>query len=213
MRHPSVSLTTSPTAGLTNGGCFPVGVTTVTITATDAKGNVETCIFTVTVTKTDPCATDTEKPKIANCAANISLTTTGTCANAQWAIPTITDNCGTPSVSLTTSPTAGLTNGGCFPVGVTTVTITATDAKGNVETCIFTVTVTKTDPCATDTEKPKIANCPANITASTGNPMGATISWARPTITDNCGTPTVTLTTAPTTGLTNGGIFPMALQP
>ncbi|NJN33617.1 MAG: hypothetical protein HC817_04540 [Saprospiraceae bacterium] len=51
---------------------------------------------TPTVCGSDPCATDTEKPKIANCPANISLTTTGTCANAQWAIPTITDNCGTP---------------------------------------------------------------------------------------------------------------------
>jgi HYR domain/Secretion system C-terminal sorting domain len=209
---PTMSMTTSPTANLTNGGCFPIGTTTVTITATDAKGNKATCTFTVTVTKTstDPCGTDVTPPTISGCPANINLTTAGDCANATWTAPTATDNCSTPTMSMTTSPTANLTNGGCFPIGTTTVTITATDAKGNKATCTFTVTVTKTptDPCATDVTPPTISGCPANISLTTTGTC-ANATWTAPTATDNCSTPTLSLTTAPIAGLTNGGCFPV----
>jgi hypothetical protein len=208
----TLSLSTTPTTNLTNGSCFPVGTTTVTIAATDAKGNRATCSFTVTVTKTttDPCATDVTPPVITGCPANINLTTTGDCANATWTRPTATDNCGTPTVTLTTAPTANLTNGGCFPVGTTTVTITATDAKGNRATCTFTVTVTKTvvDPCANDVTPPTLTGCPANISLTTTGTC-ANASWTIPTATDNCGTATLSLTTAPIAGLTNGGCFPV----
>jgi len=49
--------------------------------------------------------------------------------------PTATDNCSTPTVT-TSHP-----SGSVFPVGTTTVTVTATDADGNQSTCQFTVTV------------------------------------------------------------------------
>ena len=87
----------------------------------------------------DPCATDTEKPVFTNCPANIALqtaTVTATTAVATWVAPTATDNCGTPSVSST------YVSGAAFPIGVTTVTYNATDAKGNAAIpCSFTVTV------------------------------------------------------------------------
>lgn len=84
----------------------------------------------------DPCATDVTPPVLSNCPANINLTTTGTTAIATWAAPTAIDNCTTtPSVSSTYN------SGSAFPIGSTTVTYTATDAKNNTATCSFTVNV------------------------------------------------------------------------
>lgn len=211
---PTVTLSTAPTAGLASGACFPIGVTTVTYTATDAKGNKATCSFTITVTKkTDPCADDATPPTFANCPANITVKTAfsgDNCAVATWTAPTATDNCGAPVVILTTAPTAGLASGGCFPIGVTTVTYTATDAKGNKATCSFTITVTTDNPCGTDNIPPKFSNCPANISTSTGSNC-ANVNWTAPTATDNCSTPTITFTTAPTIGLNNGSCFPVGV--
>lgn len=84
----------------------------------------------------DPCATDVTPPVLSNCPANINLTTTGTTTIATWTAPTATDNCtATPSVSSTYN------SGSAFPIGSTTVTYTATDAKNNTATCSFTVNV------------------------------------------------------------------------
>jgi hypothetical protein len=54
---------------------------------------------------------------------------------------TATDNC-TASVTITVQPASG----SFFPVGVTTVNATATDASGNSSTCSFTVTVNDVEP-------------------------------------------------------------------
>ena len=136
---PGVTVTTSPTSG----SFFPVGTTTVTATATDAHGNTSTCTFTVTVN-------DTQAPVI-TCPSNITTTsTTGTCGKAVTFAPTATDNCG-GAVTITTSPASGST----FPVGTTTVTVTAKDAANNTSNCSFTVTVT-------DSQKPVISAQPAN---------------------------------------------------
>jgi HYR domain/Secretion system C-terminal sorting domain len=166
------------------------------------SGNPTTC--------GDPCATDTQKPIFTSCPSAQSLTTSGTCANASWTAPTATDNCATPTVSFVTSPTAGLTNGGCFPIGTTTVTYTATDAKGNTATCSFTITVTKTvNPCDNDSEKPVLANCPTDqiLTADLGKTCKIA-TWAAPTATDNCGSVSIALTSS-TAGAKSGDCFPI----
>jgi hypothetical protein len=49
--------------------------------------------------------------------------------------PTASDNC--PGVTVECSPASG----GTFPVGLTAVTCTATDAAGNKATCSFDVDV------------------------------------------------------------------------
>jgi Ricin-type beta-trefoil lectin domain-like/HYR domain/Secretion system C-terminal sorting domain len=201
---PSVTVTSTPTAGLAIGSCFPIGTTTVTYKATDAKGNMATCSFKVTVTKViiDPCANDATLPTII-CPGNINLTTSEICAKATWTDPTATDNC--PGV-VTVTQTAGLTSGSCFPIGTSTVTYKATDAKGNMATCSFTVTVTKVvvDPCANDVTPPTII-CPANINLITTGPC-ANASWSTPTATDNC---PGTVSVYQTGGLTNGSCFPL----
>ncbi|WP_333819487.1 HYR domain-containing protein, partial [Ohtaekwangia sp.] len=174
------SLTVTSTAN--PGATFGLGINTVTYEATDAAGNKETCSFTVTVT-------DGTKPVIANCPANISVTTNPATCNAvvNWTAPTVTDNCdASPTVTSTASP------GATFGLGTTTVTYEATDAAGNKETCSFTVTVT-------DGVKPVFNNCPTNISVTT-NPTtcNAVVNWTVPTVTDNCdASPVVTSTANP----------------
>ena len=209
----SLTFVTSPTAGLTNGGCYPIGTTTVTYTATDAKGNTATCVFTITVNP-NPCDVDVTKPVISNCPANQTLTADlgATCKNATWTAPTATDNCELKSLSFVTSPTAGLTNGGCYPIGTTTVTYTATDAKGNTATCVFTITVNP-NPCDVDVTKPVITGCPANIALANGGSSVTCsfVTWTAPKATDNCQLKSFTFVTAPTVGLTNGGCYPIGV--
>ena len=195
-------LVTSPTAGLTSGAAFPLGVTTVTYTATDAAGNMQTASFTVTVG-------DGEAPVFAGVPANISQSTDAglNTAVVSFTAPTATDNAGgSITLVLVTSPTAGLTSGAAFPLGVTTVTYTATDAAGNVQTASFTVTVG-------DGEAPVFAGVPANISQSTDAGLNtAVVSFTAPTATDNAGgSITLVLVTSPTAGLTSGAAFPLGV--
>jgi hypothetical protein len=130
--------TPSISSNYNSGATFPMGITKVIYTATDAKGNKAECNFNVELVPPSICDIDTTKPILSNCPANISLTTTVTTAIATWTAPTATDNC-------TTSPSVlGTQNSGfAFPIGISTVTYTATDAKSNSATCSFNVTVTQ----------------------------------------------------------------------
>ncbi|MBL7818867.1 MAG: HYR domain-containing protein [Saprospiraceae bacterium] len=179
-----------------SGTAFPIGTTTVTYVATDAKGLKSTCSFTITVV--NPCASDVTPPSFGTtCPTNKSaVSTNGLCVPVNFTAPTATDNCGTPSVSGTHATNF------CFPVGTTTVTYTAVDAKNNKATCSFTVTITN-DPCATDVTKPTLTACPANQSLTTTNNACKAATWTAPTATDNCGTPTVTSTH------TSGFCFPV----
>jgi HYR domain/Ricin-type beta-trefoil lectin domain-like/Secretion system C-terminal sorting domain len=118
------------------GSLFPIGTTTVTYTAKDAKENTSTCSFAVTIKRViTACSNDTVKPVFTNCPANITVTTTSNTAVAQWTAPKATDNCTIPTVSST------YVMGSTFPVGTTSVTYTAKDAANNISLCSFTVTV------------------------------------------------------------------------
>lgn len=163
------------TSNYNPGATFPVGATTVTYTATDNVGNSSTCSFTVTVN-------DTEDPTFVGCPSNISVNNTpGSCdAIVSWVAPISSDNCSVASTISTHNP------GDVFPIGITPVTYTTTDASGNSETCSFEVTVT-------DTEAPTFTGCPANINAgNTIGSCGATVTWTAPTANDNCVGVTVT---------------------
>ena len=159
------------TAGLSNGSVFPIGESTVTYTATDAAGLTKIESFTVNIT-------DAEDPVIVDLPANIEVDNDpGTCgATITWTTPTVTDNC--PGQSITQS--AGLTSGSAFPVGINTISYTATDAVGNDVLESFTITVN-------DTEKPQITNCPSGIVrTSDEGECTANVSWTEPTVSDNC---------------------------
>jgi hypothetical protein len=117
---------------------------------------------------TNPCSPDLTAPSIANCPANIALTTTGTTAIATWTAPIATDAC------TATTLTSNFNSGGSFPIGSTTVTYTARDVANNAATCNFTIAVTQGTSGA----------CTGNLLTNNGfessfanweNPNGATI--------------------------------------
>ena len=144
------------TSNYASGSTFPVGTTAIVYTATDDKSNRTTaCRFNVVVTRvvaTNPCANDVTPPVLRNCPQNITTTTTTSKANVTWTVPTASDNC-------TTNPTvsSNFPSGYAFPIGVTSVTYAATDAKGNRATCSFLVTVQAVvvgEICASKSETP-----------------------------------------------------------
>jgi choice-of-anchor A domain-containing protein len=142
-------------------------IITRTWTATDAGGNTSSATQTITVIP------DTEAPVMA-APANVT-STSGTGINIGTA--TATDNCSTPTVSHSTLPAS-------FPLGVTNVIWTATDAAGNITTGIQTVTVS-------DVTAPVLVGVPANTTA----PCGVVPAAANVTATDNFdANPVVTMT-------------------
>ncbi|WP_433835229.1 HYR domain-containing protein [Flavobacterium anhuiense] len=128
---PTTSDNCTGTVTVTNNApsSFPIGNTTVTWTAQDAAGNTQTCTQTVTVN-------DTEKPSI-TCPATVTVSAdANSCVATGVALgtPTTSDNC-TGTVMVTNNAPSS------FPIGNTTVTWTAKDAAGNIETCTQTVKV------------------------------------------------------------------------
>ena len=166
-------------ASVTNNGLasFPLGVTTVTWTVTDASGNTATATQTVTVN-------DTTLPTIVAPAA-LTVSSSATCGATGLALgtPVTGDNCSVASVT-NNAPTT-------FPLGATTVTWTVTDGSGNIQTATQLVTVV-------DTTLPTIT-APANIVTTTTSGCTATgIILGTPTTADNCSVASVT-NNAPTT--------------
>ncbi len=80
---------------------------------------------------------DATAPLIFNLPSNITYTASnGVCpALVSWAAPSASDNCAVDSFY------SNHQSGDAFPVGTTTVTYTAKDKAGNVQTASFTVTV------------------------------------------------------------------------
>ena len=100
----------------------------MTYTVTDETGGTASCSFSVTVT-------DTEAPTL-SLPANIVLSAPATqCGAAVSFSATATDNCS--GATVTAVPASGST----FPVGTTTVLVSAVDATGNTSSGSFLVTV------------------------------------------------------------------------
>jgi len=148
-------------------------VRTVTLTANDGNGNTASCTVTITLKDVTPpmlsCPADRTVNLNVNCQASlanyISLSTTS-------------DNCtATNAIVRTQSPGTGTVING---IGVTVMTLTATDAVGNVATCTFNVT-------RADVILPSIT-CPAIQTLELGTGCQATLPnySALSTATDNC---------------------------
>ncbi len=177
--------TTGSGTGDPSGETFNVGITTVSITATDINGNTDACSFTVTIN-------DTEPPSI-SCPNGATF---GTDFSKCYAIvgnlaPTLSDNC--PGIQLsyqlqgaTSDSGNGDASGLQFNKGTTTVTYTATDAGGNQVQCSFDIIVV-------DDELPFIG-CPDDVVLMTNGAPSATVNNIAPrpgTISDNCGVESV----------------------
>jgi hypothetical protein len=170
----------TPTAGdncgsvmLTNDApaVFPKGITTVTYTATDAAGNKTTATQLVTVT-------DTEQPVLA-VPANLTVSAPASLCGAIVTFnATATDNC---AATVVTSPASGST----FPVGSTTVRVTATDAAGNSSSGTFTVTVN-------DVTAPTVATRNVSVSLVNGS-ASVTPTQVNNNSSDACGIASVVL--------------------
>ena len=110
-------------------GTYPLGITTVNWTISDATGHTASCAQTVTVidniAPTITCPDDQVQLLTGNCTFSVADYTTLATAN---------DNC--TGVTVSQSPTAGSSHTGSF-----IVTLTATDASGNSTNCTFNVTI------------------------------------------------------------------------
>ncbi len=175
---------TSLTYSQDSGTTFPIGVTTLTITARDAANNVGTGTFTVTVA-------DTTTPVVA---AHANVTAEAT--SVAGAVVTYADGSATDAVGVA-SLTYSQASGTSFPMGVTTVTITATDAANHTGTGTFTVTVA-------DTTTPVVA-AHANVTAEATSAAGAVVTYAAGSATDAVGVTSLTYSQ------TSGTSFPMGV--
>jgi|GEM_PF-3071019 len=134
----------SLTYSASSGSPFPIGTTTVTVIAKDAANNTSSGSFTITVR-------DTTAPALTVPANQVLEATSAAGATATFAA-TATDAVGV--TSLTSSAASGST----FPIGTTTVNLTAKDAAGNSSSGSFTVTVR-------DTTAPVIASLTASSTS------------------------------------------------
>jgi hypothetical protein len=157
-----------------SGSFFAVGNTMVTCTSTVGP----TCTFKVTVN-------DTQNPSI-TAPANASYQCVSDVPAASPSQATATDNCGSPTVTVSESSNGGA--GSPSSPLIITRTYTATDGAGNHASATQTITVI-------DNTQPNIT-CPANITVNA--PPGTCSAAVNFTVTasDNCSIPTVVTTKA-----------------
>ena len=171
---PAISYNFSGATGGSGSGdgsdaVFNVGVTSVTVTASNSCGNA-VCTFTVTVT-------DNIAPTISGVGANSVIS----CPVApSFSSPSASDDCG--SASLTISDATS--NGNCPGTYSITRTWTATDASGNTSIASQTISVT-------DNTGPVISGVGANQTITSP----ATPVWSNPSATDACSSASMTLNT------------------
>ena len=159
------------------GTVFPVGITEVTVTATDASGNVLTSTFTVTVT-------DNEKPTIVTVNKTQTNDTDDCGAIVSVPVPVTGDNCEVATVVNDYNNTSDAS--GHYPVGTTTINWTVTDIHGNVNTTTQLVIVT-------DNQAPVIT-APADVTvnADNGTCAATNVNLGTPITGDNCSIASVT---------------------
>ncbi|MBK7337305.1 MAG: HYR domain-containing protein [Saprospirales bacterium] len=157
--------------------CEDVGDNNVTLTVTDASGNSETCVATVTVVDNIlPTFTCPEPVTVPGCDELVP--------DLVIEVTDADDNCGI--LSITQNPVAG-TDFGNNTGQVLIVTIYVEDVNGNVATCEVPVTID-------DSEMPYFENCPDDFVVNNDpDKCGANVWWAQPVAEDNCDDLTVML--------------------
>jgi hypothetical protein len=143
---------------------YPLGTTQVTCRATDAAGNTGTASYAITVV-------DTTGPDLVVPANKLVEATSSAGAAVAFSV-TATD-----LVDGAVEPQCDAASGAVFALGVTSVTCSATDSRGNPSNELsFSVTVV-------DTTAPVIAAHADESAEATGS-SGATVSYVSPSWTD-----------------------------
>jgi hypothetical protein len=156
-------------SGVPPGNIFPAGTTVVTYTASDGHGNSAAATQNVTVTDSNPPAITAP--------ANIVTSAGPACtATVNPGTPVASDSCSAVSVTGTRSDSQPLN--ASYPLGVTTITWTATDTSALSASATQTITVNDATP-------PTIT-APANISVTAGVTCSVTLNPGAPTVSDNC---------------------------
>jgi len=143
-----------------SGSNFPLGVTTVSCTASDTRGNVATGTFDVTV---NPAPVDTTPPTL-----TLPGTITAEATSPGGAIVTFVASA-TDDVDGPRPVTCAPASGSAFALGTTTVTCSASDTSANVASGSFLVVVQDTTP--------PTLSLPSQETAEATSPAGATVIY------------------------------------
>jgi len=148
--------------GLALNAAYAKGTTTIMWTATDADGLTATGSQSVNVS-------DHENPSVMS-VANVSVGNDHGLASASVLLsgPLASDNC--PGVSVSASRSDGLPVNAPYPMGVTSITWTATDASGNSASSAQSVTVSDIDP--------PVISVPHDFSVDATSSSGAIASYA-----------------------------------
>jgi N-acetylneuraminic acid mutarotase len=160
-------------------GPYSLGSTPVTMTVTDSHGATSSCMATVTVADNTP-------PQITSIPADASYQCAGQVPPAAPSQATATDNCGTPTITVSDFKNNGA--GSTSNPLLITRTYTATDAAGNHTSLSQQISVIDNTP--------PTVSCPTTLPTLS---VGANCQGAIPDVTglisasDNC-TPSASLT-------------------
>lgn len=146
-----------------SGGFFPVGLTTVTCTATDNVGNTARCSFTITVLDLEAPVVTCPATRTISCEESLDPSNTGT--------PLASDNCGIGGIGNTDVRV----NGPCPNEFTVNRTWDVADVNGNAVSCLQVIKV--------EDHKSPVISCPPNITVTCDTTVAKT---GMATATDNC---------------------------
>jgi hypothetical protein len=153
-------------------GCAHTRV--ITYVATDACGNSSSCVQHITWTA------DTTAPTFTRCAADRNLgCNPTTIPGCDTSTVSATDNCGTPTVTCSSSDSTT----GCSHTR--TITYVAADACGNSSSCVQHITWTA------DTTAPSFTRCAADQTLGCNPTTVPTGDVTAVAATDTCSTPVI----------------------
>lgn len=157
---------TTPTVNCSppSGSVFPIATTTVSCTATDDSGNTSAAkTFDVAVRDTTPPAVTVP--------ADFGLEATG-----PNGAPATFSASAADIVDGTITPACTPASGSTFPLGATTVSCTATDARSNSSTSTFKISVR-------DTTAPVLGLIPDRTVEADG-PLGSRVAYTAPSAVD-----------------------------
>lgn len=168
-----------------SGSNFPLGITTVACTVTDAAGESDNGSFTVTVR--DTTAPAITVPVTAAFGTNTGATYVGA-FGAATAIDIVSSSAG---ITIAHNAPAA------FPIGTTAIVWTAIDQAGNVSTATQSVTVADDDA--------PVLTVPANVIAAATGPAGSAVSFAVSAV--DAADSTTPVTCSPN----SGSVFPIGI--
>ncbi len=159
-----------------SGSTFPIGTTTVNCSSTDTVNNTATGFFHVTVIDTTP-------PTLTAPASASAEATSPAGATVTWSATATDIVDGT--INVTCVPASGST----FPLGMTNVSCSTTDAHHNTSNATFTVTVADTTP--------PVVTVPPNATVEATSAAGAPYNFVASAYDAVSGNPPVTCSPLP----------------